>query len=160
MATTYRKTPKGFAEVETRAHRLTPRIRNTLILLDGVRTLDDLRAMVSQGLDENIQALLEGQFIEPALVPERQRAAPRQEPPPPPPPAPDAPDADFLAVRRDVVRVVNEQLGPVAETVAIKMERAKSAAELQPLLAAAAQLIRTVRGPQAAQAFRERFMAE
>lgn len=159
MATTYRKTPKGFAEVETRAHRLTPRVRNTLILLDGVRTLDDLRAMVNQGLDENIQALLDGEFIEPALVPEKHRPAPRPEPPPPPK-APESPGADFLAVRREVVRVVNEQLGPVAESVAIKMERAKSAAELRPLLATAAQLIQTVRGAQAAQAFRERFMAE
>lgn len=159
MATTYRKTPKGFAEVETRAHRLTPRVRNTLILLDGVRTLDDLRAMVNQGLDENIQALLDGEFIEPALVPERHRPAPRAEPPPPPK-APEAPGADFLAVRREVVRVVNELLGPVAESVAIKMERVKSAAELRPLLATAAQLIQTVRGAQAAQAFRERFMAE
>lgn len=159
MATTYRKTPKGFAEVETRAHRLAPRIRNTLILLDGTRTLDDLRAMVSQGLDENIQVLLDGEFIEPALVPERHRASPRPEPPPAPK-APEAPSADFLAVRREVVRTVNEQLGPVAEGVAIKMERAKSAAELQPLLVSAAQLIQTVRGAQAARAFRERFMAE
>ncbi len=159
MATTYRKTPKGFAEVETRAHRLTPRIRNVLILLDGVRTLDSLRAMVNQGLDENIQLLLDGDFIEPAVVPERQRLAPRPEPTPPPR-APDAPGADFLAVRRDVVRVVNEQLGPVGENVAIKMERAQSAAELRPLLATASQLIQSVGGAQAAQAFRERFMAE
>jgi hypothetical protein len=159
MATTYRKTPKGFAEVETRAHRLTPRVRNVLILLDGARTLEELRAMVSQGLDESLQVLLGGEFIEPALVPERQQAAVRVEPPPPPN-APEAPDADFLAVRREVVRIVNEQLGPVAETVAIKMERARSAAELRPLLATAAQLIRTVRGGPAAQAFRERFLAE
>lgn len=158
MATTYRKTPKGLAEVETRAHRLMPRVRNTLILLDGVRTLDELRAMVSQGLDENIQLLLDGEFIEPTVAPERPRAAARSEPPPPS--VPEAPGRDFLAVRREAVRVVNEQLGPVAESVAIKMERAKSAAELRPLLGTAAQLIQTVRGGQAAQAFRERFMAE
>lgn len=159
MATTYRKTPKGLAEVETRAHRLTPRVRNTLILLDGVRTLDELRAMVNQGLDENIQLLLDGEFIEPTLAPERPRAAVRSEPAPSASVA-EAPGRDFLAVRREVVRVVNEQLGPVAESVAIKMERARSAAELRPLLATAAQLIRTVRGGPAAQAFRERFMAE
>lgn len=159
MAITYRKTPKGFAEVETRAHRLAPRIRNTLILLDGVRTMDDLGSMVAQGLDENVQTLLDGEFIEPVVVAERQRGAARPESPPPPK-APDAPSADFLSVRREVVRVVNEQLGPVAESVAIKMERARSAAEFQPLLVSAAQLIQTVRGVQAARAFRERFLAE
>lgn len=159
MATTYCKTSKGVTEIETRAFRLTPRLRSTLILLDGKRTLDELRTLISTGLDESLQALLDGGFIEPVAVAEPPRPAPR--PPAAPRPAPPEPaHADFLAVRREVVRAINEQLGPVAETVAIKMERTTNAAELRPLLATAAQLIYQVRGAQAAQAFRARFMAE
>lgn len=159
MATTYCKTSKGVTEIETRAFRLTPRLRSTLILLDGRRTLDELRGLIAQGLDESLQALLDGGFIEPLAVPEPVRPVPRPTAAPRPPP-PEPPGADFLAARREVVRTINEQLGPVAETVAIKMERAMNAAELRPLLATAAQLIFQVRGPQAAQAFRARFMAE
>lgn len=159
MATTYCKTSKGVTEIETRAFRLAPRLRSTLILLDGKRTLDELRGLITQGLDESLQALVDGGFIEPVAVPDPVRTAPRPTPAPRPAP-PEPASADFLAARREAVRTVNEQLGPVAETVAIKMERATHAAELRPLLATAAQLIFQVRGAQAAQAFRARFMAE
>lgn len=160
MATTYCKTSKGVTEIETRAFRLTPRLRSTLILLDGKRTLDELRTLISTGLDESLQALLDGGFIEAVAVAEPPRPAPRPSPAAPRPAAPEPASNEFLAVRREVVRAINEQLGPVAETVAIKMERAANAAELRPLLATAAQLIFQVRGAQAAQAFRARFMAE
>lgn len=162
MATTYGKTTQGVTEIETRAFRLPPRLRSTLILLDGKRTLDELRALVGPGLEENVQVLLDGGFIDAVELPEPQRpalpaaaaaSAARAAPP-------ATTSADFLAVRREAVRSVNEQLGPVAETVAIRMERATSAADLRPLLVTAAQLIQTVRGAQAAQAFRARFMAE
>lgn len=159
MSTTYRKTIKGVTEIETRAFRLTPRLRNLLILLDGKLTLDGLRPLISQGLDEGLQVLLQGGFIEAAVVPEPIHPAARPTTaahPAPPEPA----SADFLAVRQAVVRMVNEQLGPAAESVAIRIERAANAAELQPLLATAARLVHQVRGAQAAQAFRARFLAE
>ncbi|MBK9133652.1 MAG: hypothetical protein IPM15_04675 [Betaproteobacteria bacterium] len=158
MATTYCKTSKGVTEIETRAFRLPPRLRSTLILLDGRRTLDELRTLVSQGLDENLQLLLEGGFIE-AIATVEPRPAPRATAAPRPS-APEPAGADFLAVRREIVRLLNDQLGPVAESVAIKMERAANAAELRPLLNHAAQLIYQVRGASAAQAFRSRYMAE
>jgi hypothetical protein len=46
MATTHRKTAKGTAEIETRAHRLSLRLRGMLILVDGRRSDDQLRAFV------------------------------------------------------------------------------------------------------------------
>lgn len=158
MATTYCKTAKGVTEIETRAFRLTPRLRSTLILLDGKRTLDELRTLVSQGLDENLEALHQGGFIEAVAVPDPVR--PQRSAPAPRPAPPAGPSADFLAARREVLRTINEQLGPVAESLAIKMERTTSEAEFRPLLATAAQLLFQVRGAQAAQAFRARFMAE
>lgn len=162
MATAYRKTPMGLSEVKTRAHGLSPRLRSTLILLDGKRTLEDLQPLVSQGLEESLQTLLDGEYIEAVTVPDRTRvlpvAATRGAKPPPAQPA--GGDAEFRAVRREVVRFINEHLGPAAETLAIKMERAGTAAELQPLLPTAAQIIQNVSGAQAASAFRARFIAE
>lgn len=46
MATIYRKTDKGRLEVDTRAHRLTPRLRAALILVDGQRSQADLAKLV------------------------------------------------------------------------------------------------------------------
>jgi WD40 repeat protein len=37
MPTIYRKTAKGQSEIETRVHRLAPRFRSLLILVDGRR---------------------------------------------------------------------------------------------------------------------------
>ena len=78
--------------------------------------------------------------------------------------APAAPPAtggaDYLQVRREAVRALNDQLGPMAESLAIKMERAHSAAELRPLLEAGEKLIGSARGAAAAAAFRSRFIAD
>ena len=74
MPIIFRKTAKGVAEIETRAHRLPPRMRSTLILVDGKRDADDMRALVTQQADESLAALLEQGFIE--AVGETMRAAP------------------------------------------------------------------------------------
>ena len=56
------------------------------------------------------------------------------------------------------MRALNDQLGPAAEIVAIKIERAKSMPEMQPLLVQAAKLLRNMRGSAAAEAFAARFI--
>jgi hypothetical protein len=63
MATIYRKTSKGHAEIETRVHRLPPRLRGALIVVDGRRADDELRRLVPQA-DETLQLLAEQGFIE------------------------------------------------------------------------------------------------
>ena len=64
MSLIFRKTAQGVTEVETRAHRLPPRIRGTLILVDGKRDVDDLRALVSDHAEETLRFLSEHGFIE------------------------------------------------------------------------------------------------
>ena len=44
--TVYRKTAKGMAEIETRVHRLAPRLRGALILVDGRKTDDELATLI------------------------------------------------------------------------------------------------------------------
>ena len=154
MPTIFRKTAKGVTEIETRAHRLAPRMRSALIMVDGKRSDADLRPLIQQQPDETLAALAEQGFIEmlaaaPDAVP-APRAAPAAA-------APARPAADFEARRRAAVRGLNDQLGPLAETLAIKIERARTADELRPLLATAVQVIGNARGRGAAADYAARF---
>jgi hypothetical protein len=151
MPLIYRKTAKGLSEIETRANRLPPRLRSALIVVDGKRNLAELRPLMLQP-DETLVALAEQGFIE----------AIREAAPPPPAPAP-APAAaagianEFDQTRRAAVRTLNELLGPAAESMAIKMEKARNLGELTPLLAQAAQAVANMRGRGAAEGFAKRF---
>ncbi len=163
MPTIYRKTAKGVAEIETRAHRLPPRLRSALILVDGKRDTDDLRGLVPLQADEAL-AYPQGEgFIE--AVGETLRsgseaaatAAPAPAAAAPAAAAADKPSADFEAFRRLAVRLLNDELGPAAEMLSMKMEKSRSMAELQPLLQQAVNLVGNVRGRIAAQAFASKF---
>ena len=160
MTIVFRKTAKGAAEIETRAHRLSPRVRSALILVDGKRADDELMRMIQTDAEGALASLLADGFIEvlatlAARPPERK-------------PVPtsgnaltrESVGADFDALRRDAVRQLNDHLGPAAETVAIKIERSKSMPELRPLLALGAQMLRDVRGAAVAEAFAARFIDE
>lgn len=158
MPLIYRKTAKGMTEIETRAHRLPPRLRSALILVDGRRDVNDLKPLITQQAEETLSSLAEQGFIE--AVGETVRA------PPPPPAAPaPAPAAsttaaggnDFDSTRRAAVRELNDQLGPAAENLSIKMEKARNLGELMPLLVQGAQSIAAMRGRSAAEAFAKRF---
>lgn len=46
MGVVFRKTSKGQEEIQQRQGRISPRIRRLLILIDGQRSVDELRAMV------------------------------------------------------------------------------------------------------------------
>jgi hypothetical protein len=150
MATVYRKTDKGVAEITTRAHRLAPRLRSALILVDGKKTDDELSKLILADPLATLAGLLADGFIEVLAtlaerLPEHKPSAP-------------GPTVAFESLRRDAVRHLTDQLGPAAETVAIKIERAKIMPELQPLLVQAAQTLRVMRGAAAAEAFTARFI--
>jgi len=154
MPTIFRKTAKGVTEIETRAHRLAPRMRSALIMVDGKRSDADLRPLIQQQPDETLAALAEQGFIEVlAAAPDAVQAPPAA----PAAAAPARPAADFEARRRAAVRGLNDQLGPLAETLAIKIERARTADELRPLLATAVQVIGNARGRGAAADYAARF---
>jgi hypothetical protein len=154
MPTIFRKTAKGVTEIETRAHRLAPRMRSALIMVDGKRSDADLRPLIQQQPDETLAALAEQGFIEVLAAAPDAAQAPRAAPAAA---APARPAADFEARRRAAVRGLNDQLGPLAETLAIKIERARTADELRPLLATAVQVIGNARGRGAAADYAARF---
>lgn len=166
MVTVYRKTAKGTAEIETRAHRLPPRLRSALILVDGKRSDGDLRALIGAAGDDALRSLADDGFIEVISVADTKRAAPG--PAAAPPAAAPAADpgtaapsttssADVALRRREAVRAVNELLGPMGESLSIRLERAKSIDELRKLLEQALPVIAGARGRDAARAFADRF---
>jgi len=163
MSTIYRKTAKGMAEIETRAHRLVPRLRSALILVDGKKTDDELSRMILADPAGTLASLLADGFIEVLATLADRPPAPPAAPPAAPTPerSPEAKPsatASFEALRRDAVRQLTDQLGPAAETVAIKIERTKTMPELQPLLVQGAQILRNMRGAAVAEAFAARFI--
>lgn len=150
MPTIYRKSALGATEIETRAHKLPPRLRSLLIMVDGKRDAAALGSMAQQA-EQALAQLQEQGFIE--TVGESLPApAPAAAAPPPPKPA-----ADFETRRRNIVRALHDALGPDAETMAIKLERARKPEELQTLLQQALHIVGAMRGRAAGEAFAARF---
>ena len=200
MAIIFRKTAKGMAEIETRAHRLVPRMRSALILVDGKRSDAEIGGMILQQVTETLHALAGQGFIEvlavngsgsgdagggggavasaplppsatatslaasvprPAAVavatPFKPSPSPSPSPSPTPMPAPAPAGPDFQSSRRAAARAVTDLLGPAAESVAMRIERARNPDELRAALTAAVQTVGNIRGRQAAEAFAARF---
>jgi len=158
MSIIYRKTAKGLAEIETRVYKLTPRLRSVLIMVDGKRTDAELAQMLPQA-GEVLASLLQEDFIS-----EIARLATPPSPPPAPPPNPErtvirGPQPTFEAMRRDLLRAFNDRLGPAGESMAIRLETARNETEFRALLPAAVQLVATLQGRDAAEAFSARINA-
>jgi len=165
MSTVYRKTAKGQAEIDTRAHRLLPRLRQALILVDGRKPDSELEKLILADPKATLESLERDGFIEIVSTQASAPAESRSEPAaaaPAPAPAVAARKAvvSVDSIRRDAVRILNEQLGPAAEGISIKLEKVKAMPELRPLLVTAAQLLLSVRGAAAAQAFADRFLSD
>ena len=75
---------------------------------------------------------------------------------PPASAAPTLPAQTLEALRRLAARALTDSVGPAAETLAIRIERAKSVDELRPLFAQAVSLVQSMRGRSAAEAFSAR----
>ena len=132
-----------------------PRLRGALILVDGRRTDEDLRSLISVEPDGTLKTLLEQGYIE-LLGPPPKAAA-----------AVDAPKRRSEAaarapsvadVRRAAVRQLLELLGPVAEGMAMRIEKATTWNELLPSLNIACAMVREKRGTAAAIGFAERYV--
>lgn len=161
MATIYRKTAKGYAEISTRALKLAPRFRSLLILVDGRRTDDELAALMpTAGV---LDALAAGGFVEPVAVtddtPRARSSSAGADTEPAPPPAPAKPGGDLDRLRRESVRALTDLIGPMAEPLAIRIERTRTPEEFRAAIEVAAQVVANSRGRQQATTFAERFLA-
>lgn len=157
MAIVYRKTAKGQAEIETRADRLAPRLRTALILVDGRRGSDDLARLFPAEPEATLRALLERGYVEVVGVTATPGIAAREADLPIELPAAD-PQA-FARLRRDAVRHITDRLGPQADSIATRIEKAADAGQLVPHFQLARQVLRDQRGAAAAAEFERLFMA-
>jgi hypothetical protein len=148
----YCKTDKGQSEIQTRAHRLPPRLRQALILVDGKRDEDALAALIPEQALVILNSLLTEGFIQLA-----QTTAPVTRQPVKLSPTPRPQNVDSL--RREVVRALNEELGPIAEAMSARIDKAKSMAELGPAIDQAVELLRAWRDEETADVFAARFVA-
>jgi hypothetical protein len=161
--TVYRKTDLGTAEIASRKLGLRAELRRLLILIDGKNTVSRLATFVR---DPEIESLLlelqavgvidasDGSAI---ALPGAAAAgvantamgvsapdsgmAPTQE--------------QFLAARTTSVRFVNDLLGPSAETLALKLERARDAKELREAVNQVKQSLERAMGEAVGQRFLE-----
>jgi hypothetical protein len=153
MATIFRKTSKGAAEIETRALKLLPRFRSLLILVDGKRSDADLAQLVpGPAGQEALQALLAAGLIEAiGTTADTRSAAPA---PPTTPAAPPAAAAASVSQRgRRIARALIDHLGPAGEPLAVRLESARDARDIEQLEAAALRLVGDMRGRAAAETF-------
>jgi hypothetical protein len=182
MSKLYRKTEKGLVEMTTRAHRLTPKLRAALILVDGKRTDEELMAMIMSEPEETLRWLSESGFIEPAanasrwnLSEQSPQAASRLDGTSLQEPITQAGHTaapsrhiqfalNLLApidmLQRDSVRYLNDVMGPMGESLSIKIERAKRPDELHVLLNTAHQVIENSWGAGKAADFHARYLGD
>lgn len=161
MASIHIKTAKGAEEVTTRAHRLTPRQRSLLILVNGQRSDAELRQALGDALDETLASLLQGGFVERSATATATAtpAAPAPARAPAAAPKPSSDDAALRQRKRQAANALIDVVGPMGEALAMRMERAASTAELDALIETAVTTITNTRGARAAQDYAHRFIA-
>lgn len=159
------KTDKGREALAARPPELGPRLRSALIMVDGKKNvaelvkfggaLASLEQLVEAGWVVEVDA--SGQPVERAPAEAGvavDAAAPDEEPsavPAAPAPAPQT--LPYSEARRMVVRYINDQLGPMGELTAIRVEGCKSPADLQALLPRIRDALSNYRNAAAVQRF-------
>lgn len=137
----FTKTAAGRDALTSRPPELGPRLRSLLIMIDGKRDVAEFDKLLGgSGSAEPLLAQLQshGWIAAEGPAPAPAPVAPAAGPVHAAAAAAGAPVAaavlPFADARRLAVRFVNDQLGPMGETIAMKIEACKSPAELQAAL--------------------------
>lgn len=167
--TLFGKTAAGREALTTRPAGLGPRLRALLIMVDGKRSLAEFEKL-SGSLEQATQSLNElmaAGWVEMvgadglpkavAAPPAGASAEPVAAPPAPASAAAPAPVSTlpFSDARRQVVRFINDQLGPMGETLAIRAEGCKTPADLQAALPRIREGLKSFKGSAVVQQFDE-----
>ncbi|MFN7122657.1 MAG: hypothetical protein ACK4NM_11550 [Hydrogenophaga sp.] len=173
--TLFGKTAAGREALTSRPAGLGPRLRSLLIMVDGKRNLAEFEKLAGS-LDQatsSLNDLMAGGWVEivgadglpkvvaaaPAAVPAPAAFEPEVSQPVQLSPAPQAPVAapagtlPFSEARRQVVRFINDQLGPMGETLAIRAEGCKTPADLQAALPRIRDGLKSFKGAAVLQQF-------
>jgi hypothetical protein len=148
----FAKTDAGQREIGERRAGLDPRQRRLLILVDGRRSVAELRALSGLGDLPAVLAELQSRGLVAAAggaVP----AAPAPGPGAGGTPAASAPD--WRDRGRRAAHAVLELLGPMAEMLAVQLEAPKSPEALELLLTRSREMVEAVRGKAALERFEQ-----
>jgi hypothetical protein len=161
MHRTHRKTPKGLTEIETRARGLPARMRAVLILVDGRRPDQEIVGLLGPSTANLLVELAWQNYIERVDPGHLTDTRPMPTPQRPDslwltsqPPLPLVDGADFIDLRERASRRLTDQLGPLAQALAQRMDATENPRELEPLLDKAAQLLTHSLGADAATRYR------
>ena len=134
------KTPKGVEEVETRKHKLEPRLRPMLIMVNGKSSAAELAGKLPQGqamLDELVkQGFVEGAKAAPAAAA-----------------APAAKGGKPSAAGVEIARALSAALGPDGDSMAMKLEEMRTAEEVKAYLEERRGMLDSVLGKAKGPAF-------
>ncbi|MEO5693294.1 MAG: hypothetical protein ABIQ72_09235 [Usitatibacter sp.] len=142
-----RKTAKGREEIDKRTFRVDARRRMLLILIDGRSTAAEVAAKAAHvaNPDEMFESLLVEGFVEPGDSPASPGTAG---------PVQRAPAADLLdAAKRRAVKSLEHLMGPGAEAIALKIERAATREDLLAEAQKAREALRSYLGARQAEEF-------
>lgn len=142
----YRKSDKGTEAIATRGHGVGGKLRMLLILVDGKKSTEELIKLAA-GMGESAQLLqqLEAEgLIE--VVPGAAAAKPAVA-------AALPAGAEFGKARALATRLLAEQLGPLADELAIRLEAAKDMPQFVEAMKRAYTVVREVKGQAAADHF-------
>ncbi len=158
------KSPKGNDEVVTRKHGLSPRIRQLLILIDGHRSFAALSkllgakeavayaiALESEGFVARVSLPTAASALhghDHAMDTELAAVTPASRPSPS-----VAPAADFATMRHRIERLLHETLGPFADDISVRVEKARTVQDLRDLQQSIVLIVEAVRGKTAAAEF-------
>ena len=146
----YRKSAKGSEAITNRQHGLAPKLRSTLILVDGKRSFPEIARLATAlgDAEQHLTQLLDDGFIEEAVAPPASAA-----------PAPSLVGNEAVATtslpeaRRFAVRRLTDVLGPTAEDLCLRIESARTPQEYLTAIARAETLVRELRGQETAASF-------
>ncbi|MES2977660.1 MAG: hypothetical protein V4731_04495 [Pseudomonadota bacterium] len=156
----YRKTAKGLDAMANRQSGLAPRLRSLLLLVDGKRTKAELLVVAEAlGGPEQLARIEEEGLIEPLVA----QASAAQAPSPRPlasatasVPAPVAamPRAASMAeAQRFTSRLLEDTIGPAAEALCIRLEKARDLTEFIAAVRRAREVVREIKGSAHAEKF-------
>ena len=175
--TLFGKTAAGREALTSRPAGLVPRLRSLLIMVDGKRNLAEFEKLTGslEQATQSLSELMSGGWVEivgadgfpkgvaasPVAVPAPAAFEPEASQPVQLSRAALAPVAapeitlPFSEARRQVVRYINDQLGPMGETLAIRAESCKTPADLQAALPRIRDGLKSFKGAAGLQQFDE-----
>lgn len=144
----FHKTALGATEIGGATRTLAAKLRRALILVDGAKSVADLAPMFRQGeIDAILEELQAGGYIS-LEGGEVAVAGPATGVP-----AAAIGEQRFQEAKRAAMREVMDRLGPNGDTLAVRIERATTPAELRAALGEAERVFEAFLGQAAARAF-------